>query len=158
MMSNDPLHGGLCTYLLWDIFLLQRFLVCVSIVDFWFAVILRFSCKSLYVYEIVLSCCSLNCKFISTVLAFVLTSSHDFWFWWYNCAWMISYLYCIYIFTGEPCHLWNFCFLLLSFFSAYRSSFSICCKAGLVVLNSLSFCFFVKLSISPSSLNESIAW
>ena len=52
----------------WDIFLLQRFLVCVSIVDFWFAVILKFWCKSLYVYEIVLSCCSLNCKFISSVL------------------------------------------------------------------------------------------
>ena len=68
MMSNDPLHGGLCTYLLWDIFLLQRFLVCVSIVDFWFAVILKFWYKSLYVYEIVLSCCSLNCKFISSVL------------------------------------------------------------------------------------------
>ena len=68
MMSSDPLHGGLCTYLLWDIFLLQRFLVCVSIVDFWFAVILEFWCKSLYVYEIVLSCCSLNCKFSSSVL------------------------------------------------------------------------------------------
>lgn len=69
--KNDvkwPLHGGLCTYLLWDIFLLQRFLVCVSIVDFWFAVILKFWYKSLYVYEIVLSCCSLNCKFISSVL------------------------------------------------------------------------------------------
>ena len=63
-----PLRGGLCTYLLWDIFLLQRFLVCVSAVDFWFAVILRFWYKSLYVYEIVLSCCSLNCKFISSVL------------------------------------------------------------------------------------------
>ena len=47
---------------------LQRFLVCVSIVDFWFAVILKFWYKSLYVYEIVLSCCSLNCKFISSVL------------------------------------------------------------------------------------------
>ena len=46
---------------------------------------------------------------------FVPTSSHDFWFWWYNRAWMISYLYCIYTFTGEPCHLWNFCFLLLIF-------------------------------------------
>ena len=67
MMSNDPLYGGLCTYLLWDIFLLQRFLVCVSIVDFWFAVILKFWRKSLYVYEIVLNCCSLNCKFISGV-------------------------------------------------------------------------------------------
>ena len=35
---------------------------------FWFAVILKFWCKSLYVYEIVLSCWSLNCKYISSVL------------------------------------------------------------------------------------------
>ena len=42
-------------------------ILCVSIVDFWFAVILKFWCKSLYVYEIVLGC-SLNCKFISSVL------------------------------------------------------------------------------------------
>ena len=50
-----------------------------------------------------------------------------------------------------------FYFLLLLFFSAYRSSFSICCKAGLVLLNSLSFCLSVKVLISPSNLNESLA-
>ena len=44
------------------------FLICVSIVDFWFAVTLKFWYKSLYIYEIVLSCWSLNCKFISSVL------------------------------------------------------------------------------------------
>ena len=32
-----------------------------------------------------------------------------------------------------------------------------CCKAGLVVLNSLSFCLSVKLLSSPSNLNESLA-
>ena len=42
--------------------------VCVSIVDFWFAVILKFWYKSLYLYEMVLSCCCLNCKCISGVL------------------------------------------------------------------------------------------
>ena len=110
-MSNDSLHGGLCTYLLWDIFPLQRFLDCESIVDFWFAVILKFWCKSLYVYEIVLSCCSLNCKFISSVLNFYppLIMISDFGG---IIVWMILYLYCIYTFTGEPCHLWYFCFLL----------------------------------------------
>ena len=50
-----------------------------------------------------------------------------------------------------------FSFLLFLFFSAYRSSFSICCKAGLVVLNSLNFCLSVKVLISPSNLNESLA-
>ena len=42
--------------------------LCVSIVDFWFSVILKFCCKCLYVYEIVLSYCSLNCTLISSVL------------------------------------------------------------------------------------------
>ena len=42
-------------------------------------------------------------------------------------------------------------------FPTERSSFSICCKAGLVVLNSLSFCLSVKLLISPSNLNEILA-
>ena len=42
-------------------------------------------------------------------------------------------------------------------FPAWRSSFSICCKASLVVLNSLNFCLSGKLSISASNLNESLA-
>ena len=32
--------------------------------------------------------------------------------------------------------------------------FNMCCKAGLVVLNSLNFCLTEKLFISPSILNE----
>ena len=39
----------------------------------------------------------------------------------------------------------------------YISPFNICCKAGLVVLNPLNFCFSEKLSISPSILNEILA-
>ena len=37
------------------------------------------------------------------------------------------------------------------------SSSNICCKAGLVVLNSLTFCLSEKLFISPSILNEILA-
>ena len=37
------------------------------------------------------------------------------------------------------------------------SPFNICCKAGLVVLNSLNFCLSEKLFISPSILNEIFA-
>ena len=77
--------------------------------------------------------------------AFVFSSSPDFWFWYHNCAWMISYIYCIYFFTGESCHLWYFCFCSWPFITAWKISFSICCKAGLVVLNFLSFCLSVKL-------------
>ena len=36
-------------------------------------------------------------------------------------------------------------------------AFSICCKAGLLVLNSLNFCLSVRLLISPSILNEIFA-
>ena len=39
-------------------------------------------------------------------------------------------------------------------FLDYRSPFNICCKAGLVLLNSLNFCLSEKLFISPSILNE----
>ena len=42
-------------------------------------------------------------------------------------------------------------------FPTQRSSFSICCKAGLVVLNSPSFCLSEKLLISPSNLNDIFA-
>jgi len=42
-------------------------------------------------------------------------------------------------------------------FLDYISSFSICCKAGLVVLNSLNFCLSEKLLISSSILNKILA-
>ena len=42
-------------------------------------------------------------------------------------------------------------------FLDYLSPFNICCKAGLVVLNSLNFCLSEKLFISPSILNEILA-
>ena len=41
-------------------------------------------------------------------------------------------------------------------FLDYRSPFNICCKAGLMVLN--SFCLSEKLFLSPSILNEILAW
>ena len=53
-------------------------------------------------------------------------------------------------------------FVLQTFFSPvvfldYRSLFNICCKAGLVVLNSLNFYLSEQLFISPSILNEILA-
>ena len=50
--------------------------------------------------------------------------------------------------------LWVFFF---SVFPAQRSSFNICCKASLVVLNSLTFCLCVKVLMSLSNLNEILA-
>ena len=43
------------------------------------------------------------------------------------------------------------------FFPVYRSAINLSCKAGLVVLNSFSFCLSVELSVSPSDINESRA-
>ena len=42
-------------------------------------------------------------------------------------------------------------------FLDYRNPFNICCKAGLVILNSLNFCLSEKLFIPPSILNEILA-
>ena len=53
--------------------------VCVSIVDFWFAVTMKFQYRNLYIYKIDLCCWSLNCKCISSVLH--LCPLHEFWFW-----------------------------------------------------------------------------
>ena len=39
-------------------------------------------------------------------------------------------------------------------FLDYISPFNICCKAGLVVLNSLNICLSEKVFVSPSILNE----
>ena len=51
-----------------------------------------------------------------------------------------------------------FCRSFISFvFTGYVSPFSICCKAGLMVLNSLNFCLSAKLLISPSIVNEIFA-
>ena len=47
--------------------------------------------------------------------------------------------------------------LFLLLFPAQTSSFNICCKVDLVVLNSLNFCFSGKHLISPSNLKESLA-
>ena len=43
------------------------------------------------------------------------------------------------------------------FFCSQRISFTIYCKAGLVVLNSLGFCLSIKVLIFSSNLNESLA-
>ena len=55
----------------------------------------------------------------------------------------------------------NFLDLFSSFsslvFLDYTNPLKICCKAGLVVLESLNFCLFEKLFVSPSILNDILA-
>ena len=64
---------------------------------------------------------------------------------------LIHLHYCNYLYICSYAHILN-CFgfvfvgLFLSLvFTGYVSPLSICCKAGLVVLNSLNFCLSVKL-------------
>ena len=73
---------------------------------------------------------------------FVPSCSHDSLFWYNTCVWMISYLYYMFAFTSKPSHfLVSNCGL---YFYTLRISFIICCKAGLLVLNSPSFCLSVR--------------
>ena len=80
-------------------------------------------------------------------------------------AWCIQFIYImITINMYEPVnHFLNYLGFILcrSFpslvFPAQRVSFSICGKAGLVVLNSLNFCLSGKLLISPPNLKDSLA-
>ena len=53
--------------------------------------------------------------------------------------------------------LFGFDSVFFSVLPDYISLFNICCKAGLVVLNSLNFCLSEKLFISPSILSEILA-
>ena len=58
------------------------------------------------------------------------------------------------------CHfliVWFCRFFTSVVFLDYISLFITCCKAGLVVLNSLNFCLSEKLFISPLILNEILA-
>jgi len=68
---------------------------------------------------------------------------------------IIDIYVCIAIFLN----IWGwFCrFFFSVVFLYYISPFNICCKAGLVILNSLNFCLFEKLFISSSILNEILA-
>ena len=69
---------------------------------FLFAVTLRFPYVSLFVHIIALSCSSqfqMHFKHSALVL-----SSKDYWFWYHICVWILSYLYCIFAFTGEIFH------------------------------------------------------
>ena len=67
-----------------------------------------------------------------------------------------SFIVCL-PFTSEIFHFIVSLFLVETFSFHVRSSFNICCKTGLLVLNSFSFCLSVNLLIFLSNLNESLA-
>ena len=56
----------------------------------------------------------------------------------------------------KVCFVFIFCsYFPFLVFPAQRSSFSTCCKTGLMMLNYLSFCLLVKILTSPTNPNES---
>ena len=129
---------------------------------------MRFSYSSLYIHMIVLNCQSLNVTCILKTLHFysppLIITAFDFtsncflypltaycgyrWFY-YFCLLTSQLALCVDNFLPllYVClYPWAFTFLnsLVSscglFFFTWRSFFNICCKAGLVVLSSFSFC------------------
>ena len=116
---------------------------------------MRFWFSILCINKSVLSCWSFNFKCISNILRLcspLLTiAGFDIIF---MCGWFPNFTVCLPLLVSFPIRN----FLVFSYgLSCLSSSLSICCKAHLVVLNSFSFCLSVKLLISPSNLNESLA-
>ena len=123
-------------------------------------------CRFLYYHEIWYSSLyinngfnllAFNVKCISSILylccPLLTVASFDIIFVW---RWFPTFTLCLPLLINFSIHN----FLVSSnglFFSTYKISFSISCKVGQVVLNSLSFCLSVKLLISPSSLNEGLS-
>ena len=70
----------------------------------------------------------------------------------------LTHLHLNYQYICSYCHF-LYCLGLIFFllFLDYISPSNICCKGGLVVLNSLNFCLSAKLFISPQILNEILA-
>ena len=98
---SSPVVWWLSLVLYLDYFFL---VVCLSVVDCWFAVTMKFRYRSLCIYKIVLSCWSLNCKCLSTILLLytplLMISGFVSIF---VCGWFP--IFSIYACTGEPCHL-----------------------------------------------------
>ena len=78
------------------------FCVYVSIVNYWFVVIIWFwySNLSLYIYKIVLICWFLNFKCISHILH--LYSSHNCWFWSSVSGWFPAFTVCLSLLVSFP--------------------------------------------------------
>ena len=141
------------------------YLCCITIAfcdsiycSFWFVLATNFWYSSLYI-QVFLSCWSLTFKCISHLLHFTLLFS--------SLLILVSYLFVddflllLYVSLYQLYNLWFSCFWLwplFFFFLSYICSFSICSEVGLVVLNSLIFCFSVKLLISLPTLNERALW
>ena len=71
--------------------------------------------------------------------AFILSSSHNYWFRYCTCVWMISYIYRMFAFDNDLSHF-IILFLVVAF-SFQPREIPLTFVVKLVVLNFLSFCF-----------------
>ena len=85
-------------------------------------------------------------------------SYHGFWFRYHICVYMISHLYSRFAFTSELSHFIIFLFLIVAFSFPPREV-PLAFVIMLVWWHWILFCFClsVKLLISPSNLNKSLA-
>ena len=117
-----------------------------------YVVTMWFWYRSLYKHNTVLSCLSLNCKCISSIMhlfpPLLRIACFDVI---YVCGWYSTFTIYLPLLVSLLFHN----FLASAFIFHLESSLSIC--SSLVVVITLSFCLTVKLLISPSNLNESFA-
>ena len=122
-----------------------------------YCIVFIFGCHEVLIQQSVCkqdwSCRSFHFKYICSILHCALLFS------WvlisYSCRWSPPFIVCLPLLVDFFIHNFHVSGCVL-FLSAQRSSFSTCCKAGLLVLNSLSFCLSIKLLISTSNLNERV--
>ena len=129
------------------------YFVHISILYIWFVVI-RFWYHSLYIFKIILSFWSFHFKCISYILHlyFLLTVvGFDI----FVCGWFPTFAVCVPLLVNFSIH--NVLVSSCSFSFSAETSFHICCKADLVLLNSPSICLFVKFLIFLSNLKERLA-
>ena len=90
-----------------------------------------------------------RCHFSNSICSLCISVSH------FGNSCNISNFFIIIIFLIVICYQWS----LMLYYDSLKAQMmvSIFYKAGLMVLNSLSFCLSVKLLISPSDLNEILA-
>ena len=93
---------------------------------------------------IIILCCWLtsNAFPISWVCTFMITGFYII----YMCEWFPTFTICMHLLVNFPIFFFFFfAFLYDFYFSAKRTSFSICFNSGLVVLNSPNFCCLCQI-------------
>ena len=135
------------------LFQLLFFFVCISVVDFCFAVTMRFWYSTLYIYMIVLSCWSLSFKCVPIILhlySLLTTAGFDIIV---VCRWFPTLTVYLPLSVSKiTVSIWKFLVSSYAFLFCFEKHLLKSCSGG---AEFLSFCLSVKFLISLWSLNES---